>query len=345
MQTISLCMIVKNEEAVLARCLDSLKDLVDEIIILDTGSTDRTKEIARKYTDKIYDFAWTGDFSEARNVSFAKATMDYIYCADADEVLEGENREKFRQLKEVLLPEIEMVQMYYKTITEEKQLYNFQMEYRPKLFKRLRTFTWIDAIHETVRTEPVVYDSDIVITHCPQGNHGRRDIKALWELTLKGEILSPRLHHMYAMELLHMGTEEELQQAVPYFSDVQTRGGERLSFETAETMAREAACILAKAFRLAGNIHGFFTQCIKETATGNPCGEICCEMGEYYYSRKEYKEAAMWFYNAVYETECILDVHAGGDKSLFLLAECYRLMGEEKLAEETEKAAENWTMP
>ena len=56
MATISLCMIVKNEEAVLARCLDSVRDLVDEIIIVDTGSTDRTKEIAARYTGQIYDF-------------------------------------------------------------------------------------------------------------------------------------------------------------------------------------------------------------------------------------------------------------------------------------------------
>ena len=58
MATISLCMIVKNEEAVLARCLDSVRDLVDEIIIVDTGSTDRTKAIAARYTGQIYDFPW-----------------------------------------------------------------------------------------------------------------------------------------------------------------------------------------------------------------------------------------------------------------------------------------------
>ena len=62
MATISLCMIVKNEEAVLARCLDSIADLMDEIIIVDTGSTDHTKEIAAKYTSQIYDFKWTSDF-------------------------------------------------------------------------------------------------------------------------------------------------------------------------------------------------------------------------------------------------------------------------------------------
>ena len=79
MATISLCMIVKNESAVLARCLDSIADLMDEIIIVDTGSTDNTKEIAAQYTSRIYDFKWTSDFSAARNFSFSKATMEYIY--------------------------------------------------------------------------------------------------------------------------------------------------------------------------------------------------------------------------------------------------------------------------
>ena len=109
MITISLCMIVKNEERILARCLDSVAELMDEIVIVDTGSTDRTKEIAARYTDKIYDFQWIHDFSAARNFAFSKASMEYIYSADADEVLSEENRERFRILKENLLPEIELV--------------------------------------------------------------------------------------------------------------------------------------------------------------------------------------------------------------------------------------------
>ena len=62
--TISCVMIVKNEENILARCLDSISDLMDEIVIVDTGSMDATKEIAARYTDKIYDFTWTGNFSD-----------------------------------------------------------------------------------------------------------------------------------------------------------------------------------------------------------------------------------------------------------------------------------------
>ena len=92
MVTISICMIVKNEEKHLARCLDSIADLAEELIIVDTGSTDRTKEIAAKYNARIYDFKWNGDFSDARNFSFSKATKEYIYQADADEVLDETNR-------------------------------------------------------------------------------------------------------------------------------------------------------------------------------------------------------------------------------------------------------------
>lgn len=72
MITISLCMIVKNEERILARCLDSVKDLVDEIIIVDTGSADATRRIAQTYTDRVYDFTWIDDFSAAGILLFPR---------------------------------------------------------------------------------------------------------------------------------------------------------------------------------------------------------------------------------------------------------------------------------
>lgn len=182
MITVSVCMIVKNEEAVLSRCLDSLKDLAEEIIIVDTGSVDQTKEIAKKYTDKIFDFIWIDDFSAARNFAFSKCTKEYIYSADADEVLDEKNRKRFLQLKQAMLPEIEIVQMYYVNCSGDfNTTGNFEKEYRPKLYKRLRTFVWEDPIHETVRLWPVVFDSEIEILHIPQSLHGMRDLKLLWK--------------------------------------------------------------------------------------------------------------------------------------------------------------------
>ncbi|MGJ0906021.1 glycosyltransferase [Clostridium botulinum] len=84
---ISLCLIVKNEEETLLKCLDSAKNIAQEIIIIDTGSTDRTKEIALNFTDKVYDFTWCNDFSKARNFSISKASNDWILVLDADEVV------------------------------------------------------------------------------------------------------------------------------------------------------------------------------------------------------------------------------------------------------------------
>src|SRR5665811_10140 len=113
MVTISLCMIVKNEEDVLGRCLACVKDIVDEIIIVDTGSTDNTKKIAQEYTDKIFDFEWIDDFSAARNFSFSKSTMDFTLWLDADDIILEEDREKFKQLKQSLSKDIDNVMMMY----------------------------------------------------------------------------------------------------------------------------------------------------------------------------------------------------------------------------------------
>jgi Predicted O-linked N-acetylglucosamine transferase, SPINDLY family len=82
----SLCMIVKDEEKYIEKCLSNIKDKIDEIIVVDTGSKDRTKELAKKYTDKIFDFEWCEDFSKARNYSISKAKNDWILVLDADEI-------------------------------------------------------------------------------------------------------------------------------------------------------------------------------------------------------------------------------------------------------------------
>ncbi|MGN9167468.1 glycosyltransferase [Paenibacillus jamilae] len=80
-------MIVKDEEVLLARCLDSVKGIADEIVIVDTGSTDRTKEIAKEYTELVFDYEWSNDFAAARNESIRHATGKWILVMDADEYL------------------------------------------------------------------------------------------------------------------------------------------------------------------------------------------------------------------------------------------------------------------
>ena len=96
--TLSLCMIVRDEEEMLPRCLAAVAPAVDEIIIVDTGSTDRTIEIAHEFGAKVIEREWTGSFSDARNVSFEAATSDWIIYLDADEVLVAEDVHRLRAL-------------------------------------------------------------------------------------------------------------------------------------------------------------------------------------------------------------------------------------------------------
>jgi glycosyltransferase involved in cell wall biosynthesis len=136
---LSAVLIVKNEEELLSKCLDTLKG-VDEIIITDTGSTDKTKEIASKYTDKIYDFPWIDSFCKARNFSNSKATGEWILTIDADE--------------ELLTPMNTIKDILSKT---DKELLNVIItdgkgnEHKfPRLFKNSKDIFWRGDIHESL---------------------------------------------------------------------------------------------------------------------------------------------------------------------------------------------------
>jgi len=95
---ITLCMIVKNEEKYLRGCLESVKGVVDEIVVVDTGSTDKTVEIAKEYGAKIYFFEWSKDFSAARNFALEKCTHEWILYLDADERLMPQSREEVKKI-------------------------------------------------------------------------------------------------------------------------------------------------------------------------------------------------------------------------------------------------------
>ena len=304
MITISLCMIVKNEEKNLERCLSSYAPFMDEIIVVDTGSTDRTKEIAARFTDKIYDFVWVNDFAKARNFSFEKATCDYIFSADADEVLEGENRQQFAILKQVLDPEIEIVQMQYGNQLHNGTIYNFDCELRPKLFKRLRSFTWIEPIHETVRTLPVVFDSDIVITHLPEEIHTKRDLAAFERMVQENMPISSRLHTIYAKELFVSGDKEDFEKAIPFFES---------SFydeNRADDEKLEAVCVLSKAYRMLHMDAKFMKYAVFSEI--GICSEICYEIGQYFYENSEYADALHWFELASV-SQPLLNLKYGGE--------------------------------
>ncbi|MGB8454186.1 MAG: glycosyltransferase [Anaerocolumna sp.] len=337
MITISACLIVRNEGNVLSRCLECLKNIADEIVIIDTGSADRTKKIANNYTDRIFDFKWIDDFAAARNFSFSKATMDYIYVADADEVIDEENQKKFLDLKRTLLPEIEIVQMKYTNQLQYNTTYNFDAEYRPKLYKRLRKFNWIDPIHESVSLDPVIYDSDIDIIHLPENNHAGRDFKTFQKFVRRGEKLSGKLFNLYARELFIAGTEKDFLEAEEYFEQ---QAEEDIPFGQLKVIQ----CVLARCARLRKDIVQFYKYSLKNVAGEKASAEVCYEVGEYFFELEDYKEATIWFYNAAYETESELDIHYSGDYPLRRLSVCYDRLGIKEQAKAYLELADTWKL-
>ena len=338
MITISVCMIVKNEEKQLRACLESLRPIADEIIVCDTGSADRTKEIAAEFTDKIYDFEWIDDFAAARNFVFSKATMEYIYTADADEVIDADNIRLFQRVKQFLPPETEIVQMHYLNLMEENDVYNSKRELRPKLFRRLRTFEWVNPVHETVRLDPVIYNSDIEIQHLAVGSHVKRDIATFGKALARGMRLDKTLHSMYAKELFIAGDDDDLAGAVPFFEDSLDDPART------DDERREARCVLARAYRRAGRTADLFRMCLRETLTV-PCAEMCSEIGHYFYDSGNYSEALCWLNDAIFETEAVITVYVRGTENLLLLADCFEKTGDAENAEKYRKMADEWELP
>lgn len=327
MITISVCMIVKNESGILERCLDSLKDIWDELIIVDTGSDDNTMDIARRYTDKVYEFEWTGDFSEARNYALDKATCDYIYTADADEILEGDNVGAFLALKSCLDESVDVVQMYYGNQLDQGTVYNYDKELRPKLFKRIRPIRFMDPIHETLDLDPVVIDSDIVITHKPTSLHAGRDLMSFERILGSGGRLSARLERFLHRELYMQGQPEDYEHFADYLYGV-TCDTDRSADEVLE-----ACTLLARYHRLRGEIPQMFDNVVKVIA-GETNSEICDELGAYYMGLGDYDNAVIWYYNAWHEVTPVLSIHAGSDIPLKGLTECYRALGNDAMADE-----------
>jgi Glycosyltransferases involved in cell wall biogenesis len=328
-------MIVKNEEKLLARAVTCFNQIADEIIIVDTGSTDKTRDIAAQYTDKVYDFDWCSDFSAAKNYAASKATMDYIYFADADEVIDEANRRGFMRLKEALEGDIDIVQMKYSNQLYLGTTYNFDVEYRPKLYKRFHEIRWVDPIHEVLDTKIRVFDSDVVIVHMPERLHAARDLAIYRSISAPGKMLPVRLHRLYARELFFAGTKEDFLRACEYFEWTLHEQA------AAPEQVKASECVVARCSNILGDSDKLFMVSLKNFI-GAPSAEVCCELGDHYLYRENYEEAATWYYTAAFGAESELNIHYCGDVPLKKLSDCYLKLGEPEESEKYGRQAEAW---
>ena len=205
---ISLCMIVKNEENVIDRCLNSVKNVVDEIIIVDTGSTDNTVAKAENLGAIVYKFKWIDDFAEARNYSFSKATKDYILWLDADDILEDDDVKKLEELKVNLDQSVDSVMMNYVLQVDKygNSIYSLK---RNRLVKRSRNFRWIGYVHEYLEVYGNIIQSDINIVHKKDKEYTSRNLEIYEKKISSGIELSIRDILYYGNELYDNGRYDD----------------------------------------------------------------------------------------------------------------------------------------
>lgn len=207
MLSISLAMIVRDAASTLERILDAVGNLCEEMIVVDTGSSDRTVEIARRAGAQTHQFAWIDDFAAARNFSFELCNKDWILWLDADDVIEKESNERFMSLKSRCVDDaIDAVFMPYRIAFDSAG--NCTMtNYRERLLRRSAGPKWNYAVHECifVPTERAHFVHDIFVDHKPTAEalaikDPERNLKILERALSRGERNERNLFY-YANEL------------------------------------------------------------------------------------------------------------------------------------------------
>src|SRR3989344_1789297 len=219
-QTVSLCMITKNEEKYLEQCLNSIKDIVDEIIVVDSGSTDKTKEIAKKFKAKIFDFKWSDDFSEARNESLKHATKDWILVLDADETIDKDDLNKIKEI--VKDKETDAFQLLQKNYANDNSVAGFVREkdnksyagwygsFIVRLFKNNKDYRFEGTVHESIEPSVESKNGKIALANVSLHHYGnsnpeivKKKREVYLELCKKKVKLDKNSHSYYELGVLY----------------------------------------------------------------------------------------------------------------------------------------------
>lgn len=308
MVKVSLCMIVRDEEEVLERCLESIKDVVDEIVIVDTGSADRTKEIAAGFTDNIYEFPWVDDFSAARNFAFSKGTGGYLMWMDADDVFPAVEKRKFFDLKEELEKHPrDMVMMVYDAGFDENGKAAFSY-YRERLIRNCPLARWEGCVHEVIPPFGEVQYADIHFEHWKEKvGYSDRNLRIYEKNIAEGRKLDARGWFYYGRELYYHGKYEK---AAKVF-----RGFLKEPEAWLENKL-EAVRFLAYSLEAQEEREKAMDALLQGLKLAPPTGEHCCDMGRYFYEKEDWESAIFWYGNA-------LKAEKRTEKGAFVQEECY----------------------
>lgn len=290
MKTLSICMIVKDEHEVLARCLSCAKRVADQLVVVDTGSTDESVKIARQFTDEVYSFDWIDDFSAARNNSFSYATCDYVMWLDADDVLPDATVDAILRFKaDADEPDIVMLPYSMNFDSAGNPTCTF---WRERILRRACNYRWTDPIHEVIiPTGRIVYlEGAPVEHHKVKHNPSERNLNIFRKWMRSCTNYSPRQIFYYGCELYFNGYDA---QAIAMLerarNDPDTHSDNRIQ-----------ACIhLSHLYERNGNLLLAERVLTDALTYGDPTCELAYRLGEVHRQCGRYRRAVMWYNCAV----------------------------------------------
>lgn len=331
MSTLSVCLIAKNESEVIGRCLICATSFADEIIVVDTGSTDNTKEIAAKYTDKIFDFPWIDDFAAARNFSFSKATKDYVMWLDCDDIIDHEQQQRIVNYKKKL-PEYEC-----DTFMANYQVGAGQANAVTRIVRN-GTAKWEGFVHEYLATRGNRIPLDFTITHGkPQNSIVRdtgRNLRIFERKLAEGVKFNTRDTLYYAKELYWNGHNEK---SLEWFGKFFERPDKWI--EDSIEATRIKADILGKLGRHEEMVE-WLASAIVKYGMNNRLMYMC---GLGLYNQKKYEAATMYFLSVVngtgFDSEFFKDGNDYKFHSLVWLSCCFWYRGKKDIAKQFHEQA------
>ena len=281
--TLSVCLIVKDEQQVLARCLGCVSKFADEIVIVDTGSTDETVQIAKKFTDKVFFFKWCDDFSAARNYAFDRSTCELLMWLDADDFITDENCVKINKLKNAFDGFDMAVLPYAAAFDGEEPTYCYNRE---RIFRRENGYRFSGEVHEAITPHGRIFYSDAVIYHKKEKrNEPLRNLRILQKKISSGKQLNDREKFYYGRELYFNGMYRE---AIAVLDDFLNGNG--------WVVNRAEACLnLYHAYKAIGEEDRAMSSLLKSFSVCPPNSQVCCLLGEHFFKRGEWNYSIYWY--------------------------------------------------
>lgn len=285
-------MIVKNEEEVLARCLSGTKDIFDEIIIVDTGSADHTREIAERFADTVAEFCWRDDFSAARNYSFSLAHTDYIMWMDADDVIAPEDRAALIRLKSELDGETDIYMLPYRAAPDEDGISPL-VYYRERIIRRKSGLSWTGAVHETIPLAGKIAYRDAAVTHKkpPERSTAFRNLFLYAKQFAHGTMPDERKKFYFARELKDNGLYD-------------TAASVYEAFLCGDGWTENKICAcrdLADCYKRLHKRQKRLSALFRSFEYAPPRAEICCDIGECCFEEGDLNGAVFWYKLALNE--------------------------------------------